>query len=66
MVSTPPRTLIQQMNMHLGRWMLKTTDVQVRIDALPKENDQSEFVEVNSEPDEKTDSEKSGMENSET
>ena len=66
MVSTPPRTLIQQMNMYLGRWILKTTEVQVRIDALPKENDQSEQVEVNSENGEKTDSEQSEMENSET
>ena len=65
MVSTVPRTLIQNMNVHLGRWIPKTDEVQLAIDSLPKELDQSENIDHLSEHADRTDSEKSGCEDQE-
>ena len=39
MKTTPPRTLVQYMNTHIKRWMLKTEAVQKVIDALPESHD---------------------------
>ena len=45
MVSTPPRTLIHTMNVHLGRWIKDPTKVQLVLDSLEEEPDQSEDPE---------------------
>ena len=65
MVSTPPRTLVQNMNVHLGRWIKDPARVQLVIDSLPKEEDKSENIDHCSDHADRTDSEKSGCEDQE-
>ena len=46
MKTTPPRTLVQYMNTHIGRWKLKTELVQKQIDSLPESNDHTDDVQA--------------------
>ena len=44
--TSPPRTLIQRLNIILLRWRTNTDKVQKALDLLPLEQDQSEQVEA--------------------
>ena len=44
--TSPPRTLIHRLNVHLLRWRTSTDKVQKALDLLPLEQDQSEQVEA--------------------
>ena len=46
--TSEPRTLVQRLNVTLGRWKSDHKKVQKTIDSLPQEQDQSEQVEVHS------------------
>ena len=39
MKTTPPRSLVLNMNTHIARWKKKYDDVQKKIDALPESRD---------------------------
>jgi hypothetical protein len=62
MSTSPPRTLIQNMNVHLGRWIKDPTKVQLVLDSLAPEPDQSEDPDNQKENCSPTSSEKSESE----
>jgi hypothetical protein len=45
MSTSPPRTLVHNLNVHLGRWIKDPTKVQLVLDSLEEEPDQSEDPE---------------------
>ena len=46
MKTTPPRTLVHNINSYINRWKLKYPAVQKVIDALPEVKDNSEELEI--------------------
>ena len=62
MTTSPPRTLVQNLNVYLGRWIKDPTKVQLVLDSLPKEPDQSDDPENQIENGSETSSEKSEIE----
>jgi len=46
MKTTPPRTLVQYMNTHIGRWKKQYDNVQKVIDTMPESHDHTAEVQA--------------------